>query len=51
MSGSGPTVFALAISQEQAQQLLTQVRATIPDPDLELWTAKFIPAGIQVAKP
>jgi 4-diphosphocytidyl-2-C-methyl-D-erythritol kinase len=51
MSGSGPTVFALAASLEQAQQLLAQVRATIPDPDLELWTAKFIPAGIQIGKP
>lgn len=50
MSGSGPTVFALAASQEQAQQLQTQVRAAIPDPDLELWTAKFIPAGIQIVK-
>ncbi len=50
MSGSGPTVFALAESQAHAQQLQAQVRATIPDSDLELWTAKFIPAGIQIAK-
>lgn len=50
MSGSGPTVFALAESQAHAQQLQAQVRATIPDPDLELWTAKFVPAGIQIAK-
>lgn len=50
MSGSGPTVFALAASQNQAEQLQTQIRTTIPDPDLELWTAKFIPAGIQISK-
>jgi 4-diphosphocytidyl-2-C-methyl-D-erythritol kinase len=49
MSGSGPTVFALAESPEQAQQVLTAVRSAIPDPDLELWTAKFISAGIQIA--
>ncbi len=50
MSGSGPTVFALAASEEQAQQWQAQVRAAIPDPNLELWTAKFIPAGIQIVK-
>jgi 4-diphosphocytidyl-2-C-methyl-D-erythritol kinase len=49
MSGSGPTVFALVESHDHAQQLLTEVRSAISDPDLQLWTAKFVPAGIQIA--
>lgn len=49
MSGSGPTVFALAASAEQAQQLQHSLRAAIPDPDLEIWTAQTISSGIQIA--
>lgn len=50
MSGSGPTVFALVESPEQANQIHQQVRERITDPDLELWVAKFNPTGIQVVK-
>lgn len=50
MSGSGPTVFALASSPEQAQRIRTQVRAAIADPDLELWVSKFTVSGIQLAE-
>jgi len=49
MSGSGPTVFALCTSLEQAQQVHQQVRHTIPDPDLDLWIAQMCSAGIQVS--
>lgn len=49
MSGSGPTVFGLCGSYAQAQQVQQQVRAEIPDPDLELWLAQLSSRGIQVA--
>ena len=49
MSGSGPTVFGLCESYAQAQQVQQQVRAEIPDPDLELWLAQLSSTGIQVA--
>lgn len=49
MSGSGPTVFGLCESYEQAQQVQQQVRAAIPDSDLDLWLAQLSSAGIQVA--
>jgi len=48
MSGSGPTVFALAESYEQAQQIQEQVKAMIPAPDLDLWVARFCHTGIHV---
>jgi 4-diphosphocytidyl-2-C-methyl-D-erythritol kinase len=48
MSGSGPTVFGLCGSYDQAQQVQEQVRAAIPDPDLELWVAQLSSTGIQV---
>ncbi len=49
MSGSGPTVFSLADSLEQAEAIHHQVRATITDPDLELFVAKFCTLGIHLA--
>ena len=49
MSGSGPTVFALVESEEQAQAVKLQIRAAIPDQDLELFVARTITEGIQVA--
>ncbi|TVP61043.1 MAG: 4-(cytidine 5'-diphospho)-2-C-methyl-D-erythritol kinase [Nodularia sp. (in: Bacteria)] len=49
MSGSGPTVFALVESEEQAQAVKLQIRAAIPDQDLELFVTRTITHGIQVA--
>jgi 4-diphosphocytidyl-2-C-methyl-D-erythritol kinase len=49
MSGSGPTVFSLATSREQAEAIHHQVRAAITDPDLELFVAQFCDRGIQLA--
>jgi 4-diphosphocytidyl-2-C-methyl-D-erythritol kinase len=49
MSGSGSTVFALCESYNNAQQVQQQVRAAIPDPNLDLWLAQFTSTGIQVA--
>jgi 4-diphosphocytidyl-2-C-methyl-D-erythritol kinase len=48
MSGSGPTVFSLAASQEQAEAIYHQVRATITDPDLELFVTQFCDRGVRV---
>lgn len=49
MSGSGPTVFALTESEQQALQVLEAVKTQIADPELEFWIAQFIPTGIRVA--
>jgi 4-diphosphocytidyl-2-C-methyl-D-erythritol kinase len=48
MSGSGPTVFSLAKSREQADAIYHQVRAAIPDPDLELFVTQFCDRGVRV---
>jgi 4-diphosphocytidyl-2-C-methyl-D-erythritol kinase len=49
MSGSGPAVFGLCESYEQAQQVQQHVRASIPEPDLDLWLVRLCSTGIQVA--
>lgn len=49
MSGSGPTVFALTESEQQALQVLEAVKTQMADPDLEFWTAQFISTGIRLA--
>lgn len=46
MSGSGPTVFALAPSQTQAEQIASQLQQRLPDPDLEIWVTRCIATGI-----
>ena len=48
MSGSGPTVFSLAKSLEQADAIYHQVRAALPDPDLELFVTQFCDRGVRV---
>lgn len=48
MSGSGPTVFTLAETQQAADDILTKVRADLPDPDLKLWTARCTTTGIRL---
>ncbi|YAF94839.1 MAG: 4-(cytidine 5'-diphospho)-2-C-methyl-D-erythritol kinase [Nodularia sp. CChRGM 3473] len=48
MSGSGPTVFALVASEQQAQTVKQQVREAIPDEDLELFVTRTITHGIQL---
>jgi 4-diphosphocytidyl-2-C-methyl-D-erythritol kinase len=49
MSGSGPSVFAVVESKAQAQAVKTQIRAAIPDEDLELFVTRTITHGVQVA--
>lgn len=48
MSGSGPTVFTLAESRAEAEQICQQVRDRLPDPDLGLWVTQFVPTGLQL---
>jgi 4-diphosphocytidyl-2-C-methyl-D-erythritol kinase len=48
MSGSGPSVFALCETQQQAEQIQQQVRQTIPDKDLELFVTRTIAHGVKV---
>ena len=48
MSGSGPTVFALCESEEQALNSKHQVRKAIGDPNLDFWITKLSSGGIQV---
>jgi 4-diphosphocytidyl-2-C-methyl-D-erythritol kinase len=48
MSGSGPTVFALAEDLEQAQAIATQVRQALPDPELELFATPFSTQGVHL---
>lgn len=48
MSGSGPTVFALCESREQAEIVKVKVRETILDPDLEFWVTQLSSSGIEV---
>jgi len=47
MSGSGPSVFALAESEAQATEIQAAARSALPDPDLEFWVTKFNAAGIR----
>jgi 4-diphosphocytidyl-2-C-methyl-D-erythritol kinase len=49
MSGSGSTVFALVETRSQAEQIQAQMRAAIPDADLDLWVTKFCQSGVRVA--
>ncbi|MEL7037471.1 MAG: 4-(cytidine 5'-diphospho)-2-C-methyl-D-erythritol kinase [Cyanobacteria bacterium J06592_8] len=49
MSGSGPTVFALTESQQQALMVVETVRKQIANPDLDFWTAQFSSTGISLA--
>lgn len=48
MSGSGPTVFALCASQEQAIAVKQQVKNQIPDLQLNFWVTKLTSHGIQI---
>ena len=48
MSGSGPTVFTLAETPQQAEEILTAVRTRIADADLQLYVVPFVAQGIQI---
>ncbi|MGJ3246270.1 MAG: 4-(cytidine 5'-diphospho)-2-C-methyl-D-erythritol kinase [Elainellaceae cyanobacterium] len=49
MSGSGPTVFALAESRDHASHIRNQIRLTIDDPSLDVWVTQFSSVGIHLA--
>jgi 4-diphosphocytidyl-2-C-methyl-D-erythritol kinase len=48
MSGSGPTVFAIVESLQQAEAVKLLVREIIPDEDLELFVTRTTTHGIQL---
>ena len=48
MSGSGPTVFALCESQEQAIAVSQQIKSQMADPQLEFWVTKLSTNGVQI---
>lgn len=48
MSGSGPTIFALVQSADEANALQAHVRDRITDPDLKLWVTQLVPSGVQL---
>jgi len=50
MSGSGPTVFAIAESLDQAQAIQTQVQLQFSDHALDLWIAKTCTHGVKLAE-
>ncbi len=51
MTGSGPTVFALTETSEQAQNILQVVQQQIRDSDLQLHVAPFINKGLFIKSP
>ncbi|PSP19033.1 MAG: 4-(cytidine 5'-diphospho)-2-C-methyl-D-erythritol kinase [Cyanobacteria bacterium QS_8_64_29] len=51
ISGSGPAVFALCESLEEAARVRQAVADELADPELEFWTSQLSSAGIQLADP
>jgi 4-diphosphocytidyl-2-C-methyl-D-erythritol kinase len=49
MSGSGPTVFTLCSSLEEAKAIKEQLLIKMDDPDLVIWTTQLITSGIHLA--
>ncbi len=50
MSGSGPTIFTLCQSYEEAQNIRNSIKQTLQDSNLELFISKFSNSGIKVIK-
>ncbi len=48
MSGSGPTVFTLCQSQNEAEKIKKIARQEIEDPNLEFWITKLSSNGISI---
>ncbi|MBR8829739.1 MAG: 4-diphosphocytidyl-2-C-methyl-D-erythritol kinase [Chroococcopsis gigantea SAG 12.99] len=48
MSGSGPTVFTLCESEEQARTIIEEVRNQIQDPHLQFWLTHLSNQGITI---
>ena len=50
MSGSGPTIFTLCQSREQAEEIKNIIVKTFQDPNLELFISKLSSNGINNIK-
>ncbi|NJN01058.1 MAG: 4-(cytidine 5'-diphospho)-2-C-methyl-D-erythritol kinase [Leptolyngbyaceae cyanobacterium RM1_1_2] len=48
MSGSGPTVFTLAETAAQAEEIAVGLRQAIPDEDLGIWPTHLTSTGIRL---
>ena len=48
MSGSGPTVFALATSVEEAKRISHQAKEKLNDPTIDFWIAQFVSSGVKL---
>ena len=48
MSGSGPSVFTLCRTEQEALQIQQQLKSQINDSDLKIWTTRLIGKGIQI---
>ncbi|MEM8778939.1 MAG: 4-(cytidine 5'-diphospho)-2-C-methyl-D-erythritol kinase [Cyanobacteria bacterium P01_G01_bin.49] len=48
MSGSGPTIFTLCNSKQEAEKIKQKARQAIEDPNLEFWITTLSTTGIQV---
>ncbi len=51
MSGSGPTVFAMAESQEQAEAIKVQVQEIFSGEGLDVWIAQACSHGVKLSQP
>jgi 4-diphosphocytidyl-2-C-methyl-D-erythritol kinase len=51
MSGSGPTVFGLAQTRQDAERIAEHIKAEISNLDLAVWVTKFVTHGIYFAEP
>jgi 4-diphosphocytidyl-2-C-methyl-D-erythritol kinase len=49
MSGSGPSVFGICETQQQAEEAGEYIREKIPNSDLELFVTKMLSHGIQIS--
>ncbi|MEM9485027.1 MAG: 4-(cytidine 5'-diphospho)-2-C-methyl-D-erythritol kinase, partial [Cyanobacteria bacterium P01_F01_bin.116] len=48
MSGSGPTVFTLATTQAEADNIMAKIRTELTELDLKLWSTRFTATGIRL---
>ena len=50
MSGSGPTIFTLTETAEQAQEIMQAIKTKVADSDLQLFVAPFTSKGLRTVE-